>query len=769
MKKKVAGLLSASLAAGLFLSSSATIMAAPSISPYDTVQAEKAITKNGVEVATDGTNSYITSLEKGDSFSTTPLNFSNGLTGFSASFRSAGAGLVEVRLDKEDGEALGSFKISNTNGEFKSYTAKVSKSIEGQHTLYFVGKMGDVDVDFFNATAAGEVTPTPTATPTPAPTTIVTGEVNPYETVEVEKVSELKDAMVTPNKSAVMIKYNGYALIKNVNFVDGAAIITINGKTTSDLSILDIRVDGLDAANSVGNAKFSKSNNGAKTVQIKKDITGVHDIYLVNTFANSNVTVDSIIAKAAPSKPTPTPTATPTPTPVPTATPTPTPTPTPVPTATPTPVVSSVNPYETVEVEKVAELKDAMLTPNKSAVMIKSNGYALIKNVNFVDGAAIITINGKTTSDLSILDIRVDGLDAANSVGNAKFSKSNNGAKTVQIKKDITGVHDIYLVNTFANSNVTVDSIIAKAAPSKPTPTPTATPTPTPVPTATPTPTPTPTPVPTATPTPVVSSVNPYETVEVEKVAELKDAMLTPNKSAVMIKSNGYALIKNVNFVDGAAIITINGKTTSDLSILDIRVDGLDAANSVGNAKFSKSNDGAKTVQIKKDITGVHDIYLVNTFANSNVTVDSIIAKAAPSKPTPTPTPIPTATPTPTPVPTATPTPTPTPTPVPTATPTPVVKKDLAFKYQINSWGTGYTVNFSVVNKTGKNVDGWKVKLSKKDVKIDNSWCVNVAEEGDYYVITPMSWNKTIYNGGSAQFGIQGSGKIGSTINYVLE
>ena len=110
-----------------------------------------------------------------------------------------------------------------------------------------------------------------------------------------------------------------------------------------------------------------------------------------------------------------------------------------------------------------------------------------------------------------------------------------------------------------------------------------------------------------------------------------------------------------------------------------------------------------------------------------------------------------------------------TPTPVPTATPTPVVNKDLAFEYQINSWGTGYTVNFAVVNKTGKNVDGWKVKLSKKDVKIDSTWCVNVAEEGDYYVITPMSWNKTIYNGGSAQFGIVGSGKIGSSINYVLE
>ena len=180
MKRKVASLLSASLAAGLFLSSSTTLLAAPSISPYDTVQAEKAITKNGVEVATEGNVSFITSLEKGDSFSTTPLNFTNGLTGFEASFRSAGAGLVEVRLDKEDGEALGSFKINNTNGSFKNFTVNVKKAVEGQHTLYFVGKMGNVDVDYFNATA-GEVAPTPTPTSTPAPTTtpVVTGEVNP--------------------------------------------------------------------------------------------------------------------------------------------------------------------------------------------------------------------------------------------------------------------------------------------------------------------------------------------------------------------------------------------------------------------------------------------------------------------------------------------------------------------------------------------------------------------------------------------------------------
>ena len=466
MKKKVAGLLSASLAAGLILSSSATAFAAPSISPYTKVEAEKAITKNGVEIATENNNVFITSLEKGDSFSTTPLNFTNGLTSFTGSFRSAAAGLVEVRLDKEDGEALGSFKINNTNGAFKNYSFKSTKTIEGQHTLYFVGKVGNVDVDYFNAEGASATTPTPTPTPvaTPTPTpVVVTGDVNPYETVEVEKVAELKDAMVTPNKSAVMIRANGYALIKNVNFVDGAAIITVNAKTTSDLSVLDIRIDGNDAANSVGNAKFSKSIEGAKTIQIKKDITGKHDVYLVNTFANSNVTVDSIVAKAAPTKPTPTPP--------------------PVVTQTPTPVVT-------------------------------------------------------------------------------------------------------------------------------PTPTPVVTPTPTPV------VTPTPTPVVTPTPTPVV---------------------------------------------------------------------------------------------------------------------------------------------------------TPTPTPVVTPTPTPGQQGKLTPSYTINSWGTGYVVNINLVNKSGKTVNGWTVKLKKSEVNIDSSWCVNVAEEGDYYVITPLSWNTNIYNNSEAAFGFIGKGAIGSSITVTVQ
>ena len=101
--------------------------------------------------------------------------------------------------------------------------------------------------------------------------------------------------------------------------------------------------------------------------------------------------------------------------------------------------------------------------------------------------------------------------------------------------------------------------------------------------------------------------------------------------------------------------------------------------------------------------------------------------------------------------------------------PDPVNPSDATFTYQINSWGTGYVVNFAVVNNTNENIDGWKVKISKKDVKIDSSWCVNIEEDGDYYIVTPLDWNYRIYPNNSAQFGIIGSGSIGDSIEYILE
>ena len=144
--------------------------------------------------------------------------------------------------------------------------------------------------------------------------------------------------------------------------------------------------------------------------------------------------------------------------------------------------------------------------------------------------------------------------------------------------------------------------------------------------------------------------------------------------------------------------------------------------------------------------------------------------------PTPTPTPVvtptPTPEPTPTPVPTPTPTPVVTPTPTPQPTPTPTVQPvadGLAVDYTINNWGSGYQVLIKVKNEGTSKVNGWTVKVNKNDVKIDSSWCVNVKEEGNYYVITPMSWNSTIEAGATVDFGIQGAGSIGSSVGITVE
>ena len=151
-------------------------------------------------------------------------------------------------------------------------------------------------------------------------------------------------------------------------------------------------------------------------------------------------------------------------------------------------------------------------------------------------------------------------------------------------------------------------------------------------------------------------------------------------------------------------------------------------------------------------------------------TINGHVAPTPTPEPTPTPTPQPTPTPTPVPTPTPTPVPTPTPTPVPTPTPTPVVTTGaLSVENTINNWGSGYQVLIKVKNDSTARVDKWTVKVSKKDVKIDSSWCVNIAEEGDFYVITPMSWNSSIEPGASVDFGIQGSGSIGNSVSCTVE
>jgi cell division septation protein DedD len=108
----------------------------------------------------------------------------------------------------------------------------------------------------------------------------------------------------------------------------------------------------------------------------------------------------------------------------------------------------------------------------------------------------------------------------------------------------------------------------------------------------------------------------------------------------------------------------------------------------------------------------------------------------------------------------------PDPTPV---DPTPTPSGDVRAEYSINNWGSGYQVLISVKNDSDSRINSWTLKVNKNDVEIDSSWCVNVKEEGNYYVITPMSWNASLDASGSTDFGIQGSEHISDSIEMIVE
>ncbi len=109
------------------------------------------------------------------------------------------------------------------------------------------------------------------------------------------------------------------------------------------------------------------------------------------------------------------------------------------------------------------------------------------------------------------------------------------------------------------------------------------------------------------------------------------------------------------------------------------------------------------------------------------------------------------------------------PQPEPEPTPSPVVSSGLELTYSINNWGSGYQVSYKISNSTGKTVDGWTLKVNKNQVSIDSSWNVNITTSGDYYVITPVDFNRTIGDGSSIEFGSIGVGQIGSSFDYTLE
>ena len=98
-----------------------------------------------------------------------------------------------------------------------------------------------------------------------------------------------------------------------------------------------------------------------------------------------------------------------------------------------------------------------------------------------------------------------------------------------------------------------------------------------------------------------------------------------------------------------------------------------------------------------------------------------------------------------------------------------VSKDGVDISYDLNSWGTGYWVGYKLTNNSKYALKNWTVKLSKEQVKIDSSWCVNIETTDDEYILTPLSWNTNVASGATIEFGFLGDGETDGKIEADIE
>jgi len=106
----------------------------------------------------------------------------------------------------------------------------------------------------------------------------------------------------------------------------------------------------------------------------------------------------------------------------------------------------------------------------------------------------------------------------------------------------------------------------------------------------------------------------------------------------------------------------------------------------------------------------------------------------------------------------------------PRPTSTPVVQKEVVeVTTNGNEWNSGFSINITVKNVTSDNLENWTMKVKKSDISYTNMWCATATQSGDYYVITPESYAKTLSAGTSYNFGFQGNGSMPKDLKYIID
>ncbi len=155
-----------------------------------------------------------------------------------------------------------------------------------------------------------------------------------------------------------------------------------------------------------------------------------------------------------------------------------------------------------------------------------------------------------------------------------------------------------------------------------------------------------------------------------------------------------------------------------------------------------------------------------SSLSGSSVTVpaESVVVLTNGSG-SPPPSPSPSATPTTSPAPTATPTPTPTTSPAPSPTPTSQGAGCQVTWSLTNSWSGGFQLGFTVKNTGTAPASGWNVGYSWPGSQtISQIWSATAAQSGAAVTLTSASYDGALAPGGSATFGLLGTGTAPSSL-----
>lgn len=123
------------------------------LDPFKKVEAETIAWSEGLKTKGNSKSGvYVTKIENGDFLKVRSVDFGNGGKAITVSVASASqGGKIEIRLDKPDGDLLGTLDVANTGGweNWAAVSGKVKKT-KGIHDLCFVFKGGQGELFNFD-------------------------------------------------------------------------------------------------------------------------------------------------------------------------------------------------------------------------------------------------------------------------------------------------------------------------------------------------------------------------------------------------------------------------------------------------------------------------------------------------------------------------------------------------------------------------------------------------------------------------------------------